>query len=389
MSPRTRTVLLAVLLATLPAAALGQVTSHCLPESRPAGMLPSRLLDTPPVHAREVSLPLVHEQKNEAPSEASDAEIRRLLGLKTETVGRPDATSLSAMVPEARRVVEQARSGAHRAAAEAGDRLLRSASGRFGDYTWDYVGSATAWSHLQLGQAGAAATAHGLAAGHIRDPDVTTYHRMAAAAIREAAESPGGAARLKDPAAWNEALREQLVDTLKTFRERVELAGSVRSATRRLDNLRQAYKQMRILEAADPDLAREKAVPAFREAADTLCTESIPEILDGGRKMHDRLAQLRKTPIKGVDWGLWCRLVSRLWDTVREAKRVCRAHDYLRRLGLASSRESGRLFREANGLLFAPGSRRKIWNPRGGLRGAYSRDIRKLIPYDETLIRPM
>jgi hypothetical protein len=388
LSPRTRTGLLAVVLVALPAAALGQITSHCLPETRPPGMLPSRVLDTPPVHAQEVSVPLVHEQKA-GPTETSDAEIRRMLGLEAKPVGRADATSLKQMVPEARRVVEQARSGAYRAAAEAGDRLLRSTSGQFGDYTWDYVGSATAWSHLQLGQTGAAAEAHGLAAGHIRDPDVTTYHRMAAAAIRKAAESPGGAARLKDPAAWNKAVREQLVDTLKTFQERVELAGSVRSATRRLDNLRQAYGALRVLLAADPDFAEQQAVPAFREAADTLCTESIPDILDSGRAIHRRLTQLQGIPIKGVDWGLWCRLVSGLWDTVREAKRVCRAHDYLRRLGLASSRDAGRLFREANGLLFAPGSRRHLWNPRGGLRGSYSRDIRKLIPYDETLVRPM
>jgi hypothetical protein len=374
----------------LPAtAAVGQVTSHCLPETRPPGMLPAQVLDAPPVHVRKVSLPLAHEKEKEGPARADDAEIRRMLGLPTKPTGRPDARSLSTMVPEARRVVEQARSGDHRSAAEAGDRLLRSPAQTFGDYTWDYLANATAWAHLNRDRPAAAAKAHELAAGRIGDPDVSAYHGMAAAAIRQAAESPGGAKRLASDDGWNKAIREQLVDTYKAFQKGVELAKSVRSATRRLDNLRQAYKQMRILEAADPDFARQNALPAFREAADSLCTESIPDILDDARAMHQRLTQLEKTAIKGVDWGGWCRLVRRLWGTVREAKRVCRAHDYLRRMGLATSRDAPRLFREANGLLFAPGSRREIWNPRGGLRGTYSRDIRKLIPYDETLIRPM
>ncbi len=391
VKPRTRIRLLTAFLLplVLPAAAAGQVRSHCLPETRPPGMLPSQVLDTPAVYAREVSIPLAHEKKAVGPSKTSDADVRRMLGLPTKAAGRPDATSLSAMVPAARRVVEQARSGAHRDAAETGDSLLRSPAGRFEDYTWDYVASATGWSHLQLGQDGAAAKAHELAAGRIRDTDVATYHRMAAAAIRKAAESPGGADALKDPDAWQRAIREQLLDTVKTFQEHVKLAASVTSATRRLDNLRAAYGAMRMALVADPDFAEQKALPAFRRAADTLCTESIPDILDRGRKMHDRLTQLRKTPIKGVDWGGWCRLVSHLWDTVREAKRLCRAHDYLRRTGLASSRDAGRLFREANALLFIPGSRRMIWNPRGGLRSTYSRDLRKVIPCDETFVRPM
>jgi len=321
-------------------------------------MLPSWVLNTPAVSSRQVSAPLAHEKRNQGPWEADDSDIRRMLGLETKSAGRADARSLSTMMPEARRVVEQARSGTYRAAAEAGDRLLRSPPGRYGDYTWDYVAGATAWSHVQLGQMGAAA----------------------------AAQSPG---RLKDPAAYRKALREQLVDRYKVFHRHLELAKSVGSAPRRIANLQEAYKQLRVLLATDADFAQQKALPAFREAADTLCTEAIPDILDSGRQIHRQLSQAQVTPIKGHMWVTWVRLVNSLWDKVREAKRVCRIHDYLRRMGLASSRESERLFREANGLLFTPGSRRHIWNPRGGQHGPVSRDIRKVIPCDETQIRPM
>ena len=389
MNRTMRTVLLAAVLAALPAAAVGQVDSHCLPKTRPPGLLPTWVLDTPPVYSHEVSAPLAHERREEGPRDADDADIRRMLGLETETSGRADATSLSDMVPEARRVVERARAGGYRSAAEAGDRLLRSAPGRFGDYTWDYVAAATAWSHVHLGQAGAAAAAHDLAVARIRDADVATYHRLASAVIRKAAESPQGADRLKDPAAWRKALREQLVDTVKTFHDHVELAAAVTSATRRIDNLREAYGPLRVLLVADPDFAEQQALPAFRNAADTLCTEAIPAILDNARNNHRLLAQLEPTPIRGTDWGAWVRGVKGLWEKVREAKRVCRVQDYLRRMGLASSRDAGRLFREANNLLFVPNNRRSIWNPRGGLRGPVARDIRKVIPCDETQIRPM
>ncbi|MEA3367290.1 MAG: hypothetical protein U9R68_04150, partial [Planctomycetota bacterium] len=182
---------------------------------------------------------------------------------------------------------------------------------------------------------------------------------------------------------------EQLVDRYKVFHRHLELAKSVGSASRRVDNLREAYKQMRVLLSTDPDFAQQKALPAFREAADTLCTGSIPNILDGARRIHRQLSQALVTPIKGHMWVTWVRLVSSLWGKVREAKRICRIHDYLRRMGLASSRESERLFREANGLLFTPGSRRRIWNPRGGQHGPVARDIRKVIPCDETRISPM
>jgi len=381
-SPR----LLVALLVALPAAAAGQVESHCLPETRPAGMLPSWVLNTPAVSSRQVSAPLAHEKRNQGPWEADDSDIRRMLGLETKSAGRADARSLSTMMPEARRVVEQARSGTYRAAAEAGDRLLRSPPGRYGDYTWDYVAGATAWSHVQLGQMGAAAAAHDLAAARISDTAVAAYHRVASAALKKAAQSPG---RLKDPAAYRKALREQLVDRYKVFHRHLELAKSVGSAPRRIANLQEAYKQLRVLLATDADFAQQKALPAFREAADTLCTEAIPDILDSGRQIHRQLSQAQVTPIKGHMWVTWVRLVNSLWDKVREAKRVCRIHDYLRRMGLASSRESERLFREANGLLFTPGSRRHIWNPRGGQHGPVSRDIRKVIPCDETQIRPM
>jgi len=389
----TRTGLLVALLAALPAAAVGQVESHCLPETRPAGMLPTWVLNTPTVHSHQVSAPLAHEKRNQGHWEADDSDIRRMLGLETKSAGRADARSLSAMMPEARRVVQQARSGTYRAAADAGDRLLRSPPGRYGDYTWDYLANATAWSHVQLGQVGAAATAHDLAAARIGDTAVAAYHRVASAALKKTTQSPQdgpvGAGRLKDPAAYRKALREQLVDRYKAFHRHLELAKSVGSAPRRVDNLREAYKQMRVLLATDPDFAQQEALPTFREAADSLCTESIPNILDGGRRVHRQLAQAHVVAIKGRDWVTWVRLVSSLWDKVREAKRVCRIHDYLRRMGLASSRESERLFREANGVLFIPGSRWRIWNPRGGQHGPVARDIRKVIPCDETQISPM
>lgn len=386
MAHTTRTGLLMALLAALPVTAVGQVESHCLPETRPAGMLPSWVLNTPAVYSRQVSVPLAHEKRNQGPWEADDSDIRRMLGLETKAAGRADARSLSAMMPEARRVVEQARSGTYRAAAEAGDRLLRSPPGRYADYTWDYVANATAWSHVQLGQVGAAAAAHDLAATRIRDTGVAAYHRVASAALKKATASPG---RLKDPAAYRKALREQLVDRYKAFHRHLELAKSVGSAPRRVDNLREAYKQMRVLMATDPDFAEREALPTFREAADSLCTGPIPDILDGGQQIHRQLSQTLVAGIKGRMWVTWVRLVNHLWDRVREAKRVCRIHDYLRRMGLASSRESERLFREANGLLFTRGSRWRIWNPRGGQHGPVSRDIRKVIPCDETQIRPM
>lgn len=389
MSPRMQTALLATVLAALPAtAAVGQVQSHCLPKTRPPAMVPLTVTDTPAIHVRQISAPLAHEQ-NQGPAKADDADIRRMLGLPTGNTGRADARSLSTMLPAARRVVEQARAGEYQAAAQAGDGVLRSLPLKAGDYTWDYVASATAWSHLQLGRPAAAAKAHGLAAARVRDPAVRTYHRLVTVAIRKAAETPGGADRLKDPANWKTAVYEELVDTLKAFHEHVELAKSVDSATRRIVNLQEAYKHLRVLETAASESARQKAVNAFREAADTLCTDSVPSILDGCQRLHDRLRQIQSIAIKGSDWVPWVRTVQGLWDQVREAKRICRVHDYLRRVGLASSRESQRLFRDANNLLFVGRSRRRIWNLQGGQRTSQGRDVRKTIDCDETLIRPM
>ncbi len=376
---------LAALLAS-PGAAWGQIESHCLPEKLPMGIFPSWVLNAPNLACREVSASLAHEKRDPGPADRNDADIRKMLGLKVESRGKPDAQSLSAMFLEARQVIQQAKAGRYRAAADAGDRLLRSPSKRYNDYTRDYVANATAWSHIQLGQVGAAVEAHNLAAGRIRDTAVATYHRLAATALRETTKSP---AQLKQEGTYRAVLREQLVKRYKEFDRCLELAKSVRSAPRRIDNLKEAYDHFRVIMATDPDLGTKKAIPAFRQAADTLCTESIPDILGEAKQVYDGLSRMYQQMFKRNLFGVWNGKVRLLQDKVRDIKKFCRMHDYLRRMGLASSRESSRLFREAHGLLFAPGKGRRVWNPLLGYRTGVARDLRKVVPANETTIKRM
>jgi len=375
----------AVLLAA-PGAARGQIESHCLPEHLPMGIFPSWVLNGPDLACREVSAPLAHEKRDPGPEERDDSDIRKMLGLKAEPKGKADARSLSAMFPEARRVIQQAEAGRYRDAADAGDRLLRSPSERYNDYTRDYVANATAWSFIQLGQVGAAVEAHNLAAGRIRDTAVAFYHRLAAAALKETTKSP---AQLKDKGTYRTVLREQLVERYKAFDRCLELAKSVRSAARRIENLKDAYDHLRVIMATDPGVAKDKAIPAFRNAADTLCTESISDILNEARQVRDGLARMYQKRFKRDQFGTWNGKVRLLQGKVRDVKKFCRMHDYLRRMGLASSRESARLFREAHGLLFAPGKGKQVWNPTLGYRIGIARELRKVIPADETTIQPM
>lgn len=131
----------------------------------------------PEVGCQEISAPLAHEK---AASRSGAANAVR---------------SLSKIPKESRGAVELAQSGQYAQAATAGNALLKLPGHTYGDFTWDYLANATAWSHIQAGSLKAAERAHRAAVARIADTAVVQYHRVAADRFREAHRllfAPGG-----------------------------------------------------------------------------------------------------------------------------------------------------------------------------------------------------
>jgi len=358
-------------LAALTGTVGAKVESRCLPPDMPKALFPMWVSRLPGADCQEYSAPLAHEM---AKSQSGAAE---------------KVTGLSNMADGPRAAIELAEAGKYAQAATAGQALLKLPGHWYGDFAWDYLANATAWSHIQSGSLKGAESAHRAAVARVFDTAVIQYHRITADVLCETRKSPE---QMKDYATYQAQVREGLVDRVRKFEENAQLARKVRSAEARLRYLRAAYDELRVLVAADPEIGNSSARATFREAADGLVGEVAPAILNEARQVRDRLVAVYPQMLPEHKFDRWNTEVQTLWDRVQHVKRICRMHDYLARLRLATRGEAERIFREAHQLLFAPDDPGKVWQEIGHARilnGIAHKDIRRKVPYQETRIAPI
>lgn len=382
MAKKTLATGAAVLLAVLlwAPAARGQVESHWLPPAWPTKLFPRDLTELPDRYCQDLSVPL--DEAEEAPQNDQSVEAT---GPRSQSAqpppdeaqketgdggGRRDATSLADMLKEPRAVIEQARAGQHKEAAKAGRKLLEQDAKVYTDFTWDYLGTAAAWSYLQLGRLDRAGDAHRAATQRVEDRDLRQYHSRAARMIDEVAKGGGeGDDRpkpedLKDFAKFRALLdKEYLIETKRVERN-LELAAKAKTVIARLNSMGEAYEDMRLIRAADPQ-AVEPLVKSFREVADPLITDLAAKYIEQGLKIQQTLVESEDDRIPSNRLYLWNNKVLGLWACVQETKRLCRVHDYLRRLDLAGADGAARMFDQVHNLLFVPGSRNYVFKTMG------------------------
>ncbi|KPJ76382.1 MAG: hypothetical protein AMS14_02150 [Planctomycetes bacterium DG_20] len=371
------------LLAGLPGIAAAQIDSHCLPPEMPMALFPSWVSTLPAVECREVSAPVLQDHIESRKVVVEDA--RATLGLPPLQEGTPDATRLSDMCKEPRQAIRLAESGKYAEAARAGEALLGLPRERYGDFTWDYLANATAWACIQTGNRTGAVQAHNAVTSRIQDTAVARYHGIAASTLHETTKS---ARQLKDYATYQGEIRKNIEDAVKNFTLNSALAQKARSAEARLRYLTAAYNNLRLVTAADPDTGKRLQRTTFREAADGLVGDIAPVLLDEAREARDRLVAVYPQMLPGRKFHQWNTDVRILWDKVQHVKRLCRMHDYLARVKLASPGDADARFREAHRLLFAPDDRNLVWQEMGH-RPVHFKDYRRKVPYEQTLIRPM
>ncbi len=370
-------------LAGLPATAAGRIESHCLPPEMPMALFPSWVSTLPDIECREVSPRLIRDHIASRKVVVGDA--RAILGLTPLKEGKPDTTTLADMYKEPRQAIRLAESGKYREAAKAGEALLGLGRGRYGDFTWDYLANATAWAYIQTGSLSGAVRAHNAAASRIQDIAVARYHRLAATTLHETVKS---ARQMQENSTYQAEIRKALEGVVKDFKLNNVLATKTRSAEARLRHLNAAYKALRVIIATDPDIGKRLQRTAFSESADGLVTEIGPALLDEAKAASDRLVALYPEMIPQRRFHQWNNNVQILWDKVRHVKRLCRMHDYLARIKLASPGNAADRFREAHRLLFVPGEEDLVWQE-VGTRPVYFKDYRRKVPYEQTKIKPM
>ena len=359
--------------------AWGQVESHFLPREWPVKLLPSYVENLPTVGTRQLTTPLLHEKVAEGKVSVDPAEIDRIL--RTDEDGKPakqghrDATTFSEMCTGPRKVIEKTFRGQHDEAVEAGRPLLARSKGAYGDFTWDFLANAVAWSLIQQEKYEEAEAVHRSIASYLSDADVRRYHIRYAGAIREVlkpdAKQPADARRpkpedLKKPAMIPAMLRRGLRDEVTQVKRSLELMGKAKTVSSRLGNMNVAYGNLRFLMAIDPEVAG-ALLKEFKAQADTLVTDTADRLLKRAASQREHMERLERTKaIRRSDYKWWNVEVGKLWGLVRETKRLCRIHNYLERLNLTGSACVEGPFNQAHDLLFAPGTRDKVYRLVGG-----------------------
>ncbi len=366
-------------LAAVPGAAAAQVESHCVPAEFPAVLLPGPVTTPPPIESQEVSAPLVRAAAAARPQAGPD--------------GQPDAATLDEMCKGPREAIRLAQASRFKEALDAGRPLLAQPREAFRDYTWDYLANAVGWSAVQTGDLRAAADAHGAAASRIDDPALADYHRAVMAALGQPQKS---AAQLKDPAVFRDEIRKSLADHRQKNAQSASAALNNRYGETVLRHVRNAYRELRVLAAADPETARQEPLAAVRKAGQAVVTQVVPPLLTDGQRMQRRLDEVATAGYSGhgvtpADHDKWNGDVAALWHTVRQIKRYCRIHDYLVRMNLADAADSRQYYQQAHALLFVPSNAKLVWQQAGHARvvnGIEHIDLRLRVPYQETPITP-
>jgi len=358
------------MLAIAPGIAAAKVESRCLPPEMPKTLFPTWVMRLPPAGSQDISRP---PQNARVGSQKGSAKA---------------VTDLSGMAKEARAAIELANEGQFREAAMAGGALLKLPSHWYGDYTWDYLANATAWSHIQTGSLKGAENAHRAAVARVVDSAVLQYHRLAAKMLEETEKS---ARQLKDYSVYRDEMTDCLATHLAGYERNIKTARQSPLAPARERCLKQAYDHLRVITAADPDKGKELARTSFRDAADGLIKVIAPALLAEARKPRDALVKAYTGLLFERQWRAWNSSVKTLHNRVQHVKRVCRLHEYLARVKLANRGNADQIFRQAHRLLFADDGTRLVWQELGGsivLNGITQKDIRRKVPWQETKIAP-
>jgi len=374
-------------------AARGQIESHYLPAEWPMRLLPKAVRDLPNPGTTELSVPLMDQPAPPAADPPAAAAEQ----------GKPDATRLSDMCTGPKAVVQQAFKGEHEAAAEAGRKLLERSKACYRDFTWDYLGSATAWSLIQLGRHQDAVDAHRATASRITDADVRQYHlraiRVILSALKPEAERDKDHPKpedLKTPGTLRAALRKGLKDEVKQIRKSIEILKSARSVAPRIGNVETAYGKLRLVMAVDPETAS-GLLGDYKAAADTLVTDVADKLAARTEAQHRKVARIGTgTTFRKRDIKPWNNEVMKLWELVRGVKRVCRVHNYLGRLNLVGTADAAGPFNRAHDCLFAAGRGGDVYKVMGARVPYHSggsdkvggTDMRRRAPFSEVFGNP-
>lgn len=392
MSRATPALMLAACLLAMAVPLTAQIESHALPRQWPVLLLPPAVVEPPKnVGTNELSVPLATEAPADKPAAGSPPPAAN---------GDPKATSLDAMMAEPKNVVALAQAGKWTEAITAGRPLLDKPKETYADFTWDYLANAVAWALIQSDLHAEAVKVHQQAARQVTDADLNKYHLQAARVI---SETLAGKARLtkdgpalqadglKDPATLRALLQAAAAEELTQFRKHVELISKASTPDARVTNVKLAYARLRTMKAMDPALADE--TPALlRAAADTLVTDAASKGFEAASAQHRKVAGLITVETRRDElMAKWNPQVLALWSMVGETKRLCRIHDYLKRLGLAGEADSAAAFKSVHQQLFADGQPQNVYRPMGGRVQFYERgdvrlsgpDFRRIAPATE------
>ena len=375
--------------------AAAQVQSHVLPADLPTTILPPSVTETPKPTSKDLSVPLVEEErprgtgtasgaggKADAPAVKDDA-LDLLEGKKPESgstsgggggvgdLGNANAMTPAEMTGSPRQVVDLLEKGKPAEAALLGRKLLELEPGVYNDVVWDYVAGATAWAAALSGDFAGAAEAHRAGQKRVRDPAVKNYHDKAATLMgrgqpKDASDAAARdmAAKLVLPESWRQLVLEQVATEHRNARRAIEQMQSARTVEARLNNIKVAWANLRFVYAADPKTGRDLVVE-FKAAADALIVDAEASLLDEARKQHAEVARLQHIPMKPSLIPMWNDEVKKLWSAISEVKRVCRIHDYLSRQTLASPGAAQTAFDAAHQLLYEPAGRGYVYKLMG------------------------
>ncbi len=346
-----------------------QVESHLLPKELPATLFPAAVLKLPNQNSHVLSVPIVDEKA--ASSRDGRDKARELLGLEEDSSSHRHSGATK-MPEQPAQIVQLAKSQQYQEAARRGQALLQQKKTTYNDFTWDYLGNATAWACIQTGDFEAASRVHHLTALRLNEPAVRSFHNRASALIAKAvpkddqdAKARELAGKLANAESYRQQLRKALLADVKKFQKTLDQFRKAGKFDTWTSQAGRAYTSLRFIFAVDVEIGRQLQ-EEFAGAADSLVVAAAPALLEKARKQQLVLVKLERRPMKSSDAGRWNAQLKKLWGHIQEVKRICRAQDYLSRLGLAGQADTLGPFTEAHKLLFTPDDDGAVFKLTGG-----------------------
>ncbi|MFO8014314.1 MAG: hypothetical protein R6X20_13535 [Phycisphaerae bacterium] len=355
------------MLAASAAEAWGRVESHTLGPDLPPHPMPGWVVAPPAFWTRQMEP--VRPENAPAPSPAS-----------RNPLTMPD---------DARKAIRLAQDGQWAEAARLGQAVLEQPEKKINAYTRDYVANATAWALVHLNNRKRARQIHTATAAQMPDPAVAHYHRVAAVTLLRSTKRTED---LCDPTVYVAERRKHLAPRYKEFSKALDMAGRSEAVRGRLTQLRRAYGQLRLVYATDAELGRKVLQEQYRPAVDALLDTLAADGLKRGGAIRDSLNRAYKKVMEAESFPDWNYMVQRMWGEVATVKQLCRVHQHLARMGLATAGRARGPFENAHRLLFCQGASHLVWQPVGFARivnGVSQKDIRRRVAWQETLVTPL